>query len=299
MSGKKCRRTETSFYQDIDYLSETGKELTTSQGLCNIGEWHSHHRINLPEPSEGDQTTVWKHVKSFSGGRFLLLIATIVGSAENPRVKVGCFMFSYETKEMSKGTLVTLKGASPIREQFDDKSFQSGPEDCVSWVDFVAAHEAARKAQTVSDDDAKRRLIPKKMTWYGSSNDYSKSPKNERTEMKKSSGDLKVVTNQPEHISSQRLPDVVLPYVVPRTVSDDDAKKRLIPKEMSRYGSTENYSENEKSRWGLKDRPKFMSSQRMYDVVSPSNMENMESEKQSIFDCCCSCMCSKRRLLFR
>ena len=245
MSGKKCRRTETSFYQDIDYLSETGKELTTSQGICNIGEWHSHHRINLPEPSEGDQTTVWKHVKSFSGGRFLLLIATIDGSAEN-RVKVGCFMFSYETKEMSKGTLVTLKGASPIREQFDDKSFQSGPEDCVSWVDFFAAHEAARKAQTVSDDDAKTRLTPRKNI-----------PKNERTEKKKSRGDSKVVTNQPEHISSQRLPDAASPSVVSRKVSNDDTK-RLIRKEMFRYGSTENYSEKEKS------------------------------EKQSIFDCCCS-----------
>ena len=288
MSGKKCRRTETSFYQDIDYLSETGKELTTSQGICNIGEWHSHHRINLPEPSEGDQTTVWKHVKSFSGGRFLLLIATIDGSAENPRVEVGCFMFSYETKEMSKGKLVTLKGASPIREQFDDKSFQSGPEDCVSWVDFFAAHEAARKAQTVSDDDAKTRLTPRKNI-----------PKNERTEKKKSRGDLKVVTNQPEHISSQRLPDAASPSVVSRKVSNDDTKTRLIQKEMSRYGSTKNYSEKKKSRMGLKvvkDQPKLMSSQRMYDVVSPSNME---SEEQSIFDCRCFCMCSKCRPLFR
>ena len=55
--------------------------LTSSQGLCNIGEWHSHHTLGLAEPSDGDQQTVWNHIPSVAGGRFLVFIANIRGIA--------------------------------------------------------------------------------------------------------------------------------------------------------------------------------------------------------------------------
>ena len=56
--GKKCRRTKTSFFQDTDYLARTGEYLTKQHGLCNIGQWHSHHKIQLFVPSAGDCRTV-------------------------------------------------------------------------------------------------------------------------------------------------------------------------------------------------------------------------------------------------
>ena len=52
-------------------------DLTSSQGLCNIGEWHSHHRLGLAKPSHGDQNTVWKHLPTIAGGRFIVFIANI------------------------------------------------------------------------------------------------------------------------------------------------------------------------------------------------------------------------------
>ena len=55
--------------------------LTSSQGLCNIGEWHSHHTLGLAEPSYGDQQTVWNHISTVAGGRFLVFIANIRGTA--------------------------------------------------------------------------------------------------------------------------------------------------------------------------------------------------------------------------
>ena len=142
--GKSCKRTATSFYQDVDYLKSVGETLTTSQGLCNVGEWHSHHRINLPKPSSGDEITVWKHMGSGTGGRFLLFIATITGPEEKPRVNIGCFMFSLETRTITEGLLVALQGSSPIRGQFNDVSFTPGPEQKVSWSDFVETAENSR-----------------------------------------------------------------------------------------------------------------------------------------------------------
>jgi hypothetical protein len=57
--GQNCKRTAVSFYQDIEYLREAGNYLTQQHGLCNIGQWHSHHRLSLTRPSGGDENTVW------------------------------------------------------------------------------------------------------------------------------------------------------------------------------------------------------------------------------------------------
>ena len=156
--GMSCARTATSFYQDVNYLSSVGKALTTAQGLCNIGEWHSHHRINLPSPSQGDESTVWKHMES--GGRFLLFIASITGSNQTPEVNIGCFMFSMETKKMTEGLLVPLPGYSPIRGQFSDVCSPPGPEQGVSWSNFVEAV----KISGVSVKKARPHVIPQSKT---------------------------------------------------------------------------------------------------------------------------------------
>ena len=58
-AGKNCRRTVSSFYQDVEYLPRVGSLITTEEGLCNVGEWHSHHQMGMPEPSDGDLKTVF------------------------------------------------------------------------------------------------------------------------------------------------------------------------------------------------------------------------------------------------
>jgi len=60
--GKNCRRTSVSFYQDVEYLERVGNQLTTKEGLCHIGEWHSHHTLGLTRPSGGDENTVWSNM---------------------------------------------------------------------------------------------------------------------------------------------------------------------------------------------------------------------------------------------
>ena len=60
--GKECRRSTASFFQDVDYLQQAGDTLTKHHGLCNIGQWHSHHKLALSEPSAGDHNTVWNNM---------------------------------------------------------------------------------------------------------------------------------------------------------------------------------------------------------------------------------------------
>jgi hypothetical protein len=87
--GKNCRHGSHSFHQDIDYLKSVGTFLNTEFMMCHIGEWHSHHRLRLRQPSSGDLNSIWKH---FPAGveHFLLIIATI----EDDRVRLNPWLFT-------------------------------------------------------------------------------------------------------------------------------------------------------------------------------------------------------------
>lgn len=119
--GINCRRTHTSFFQDEEYLTNVGGYLTLSKGLCNIGEWHSHHSLNLPEPSSGDRETVWRNMPGYGLKRFLLIIATITPTGQ---VEINGFMFTAPRNERLPGKMDhvrtrVLTGPNPYRRQPD------------------------------------------------------------------------------------------------------------------------------------------------------------------------------------
>ena len=135
--GRDCSRTTTSFHQDVNYLGDVGEYLTSSQGLCNIGEWHSHHRIGLTEPSGGDQKTVWRNMPEVAGGRFLLFIAHIVGRKSDPKVNVRCFVFNNATGKMVVGKIEILLSYSPLRDVMNEKYLKPRSEFAQDWDTYV------------------------------------------------------------------------------------------------------------------------------------------------------------------
>ena len=90
--GQNCSHGTHSFHQDIDYLKHVGTFLNTEFMMCHIGEWHSHHRLRLRQPSSGDLNSIWKH---FPAGveHFLLIIATI----EDDHVRLNPWLFTAST----------------------------------------------------------------------------------------------------------------------------------------------------------------------------------------------------------
>ena len=130
--GQKCKRTSVSFFQDLDYLKHVGDLLTNEEGLCHIGEWHSHHTLGLTRPSGGDENTVWSNMGRYKLHRFFLFIATITG----PNVGVKCFQFDttnqpaathqYSVRQWShwnvpEGNFQLMKGGSPFRSKLRGK----------------------------------------------------------------------------------------------------------------------------------------------------------------------------------
>ncbi|XP_022788209.1 uncharacterized protein LOC111328103 [Stylophora pistillata] len=118
--GKHCRRTSGSFYQDVEYLEKVGSHLTGKEGLCHIGEWHSHHTIGLKRPSGGDERTVWTNMPKYGLSRFLLFIANIENHRDSS-ASVGCFLFEFKkntnNRELRPGKFILLQNESPFRSK--------------------------------------------------------------------------------------------------------------------------------------------------------------------------------------
>jgi hypothetical protein len=52
--GANAQHHQTSFVQDQEYPDVVGRELYRIYRLQHIGEWHSHHQLDLARPSGGD-----------------------------------------------------------------------------------------------------------------------------------------------------------------------------------------------------------------------------------------------------
>ena len=74
--GQHCRRTNTSFHQDLEYMGRVGRFVNDNYMLCHIGEWHSHHNLSLSKPSAGDESTIRRNFPQ-GMSKFLVIIANI------------------------------------------------------------------------------------------------------------------------------------------------------------------------------------------------------------------------------
>lgn len=100
------------YLQDLHYLSQAGSYLTNHHGLCNVGQWHSHHRINLFKPSEGDNNTVWNNMPNLGLDRYIVFIANIKNMHD---VSINCFLFHASGYRTQQGKFKFCNGNSPFR----------------------------------------------------------------------------------------------------------------------------------------------------------------------------------------
>lgn len=93
--GPHSQHNPTSFYQDMDYLNMVGIELHQRYRLQHIGEWHSHHQMDLAYPSGGDLRTMRNGVGIPGFPRILLCI----GNCTLRETTVNAFNFHKNTQE--------------------------------------------------------------------------------------------------------------------------------------------------------------------------------------------------------
>ena len=135
--GQNCRRSSVSFYQDINYLEKIGEQMTKSEGVCHIGEWHSHHQLGLARPSGGDENTVWNNMPTYNLKRFVIFIANLKQLRKDSyNVNIGCFLFELESvngKEKQlpvlQGTFKILKNENPLNRKLLRKRDEGAEHD--------------------------------------------------------------------------------------------------------------------------------------------------------------------------
>ncbi len=131
--GQGCSRTTASFYQDIDYLQRVGSYLTQNEGVCHIGEWHSHHQLGLAQPSGGDERTVWNNMPTYNLKRFVIFIANIQSNKHSYSVDVGCFLFETDEKgnrlDVLRGEFTILQKESPFSGKLSVEKNKGAEED--------------------------------------------------------------------------------------------------------------------------------------------------------------------------
>ena len=115
--GELVKRSETTFYQDEEYLKAIGDELRTKHGLQHLGNFHSHHNFTLKKPSQQDSTTVVKAMNTYQLDRFLLMIGNIVNGDSTT---INAYQYNRGKEHLyDHSGFVVLPGASPIRTIFD------------------------------------------------------------------------------------------------------------------------------------------------------------------------------------
>jgi len=116
--GKNSNHQVAFFNQDLEYLKEVGDALRGTHGLQHIGEWHSHHRLGLAEPSGHDITTVTNAIDNYDLGKFFLVITNV----REESTGINGFTFKKEQgRTFDYIGWVVLKGESPIRTFFDSE----------------------------------------------------------------------------------------------------------------------------------------------------------------------------------
>ena len=95
-----CRRTTSSFHQDVRYASQMENYFHRNHGMKHVALWHSH-QSGLDRPSADDKKMVWETMPSHDIDRFVLIIASIADSSkesENAAVSFKCFLFEIDDK---------------------------------------------------------------------------------------------------------------------------------------------------------------------------------------------------------
>lgn len=120
--GKNANHSFAFFNQDIAYLCHVGEVLTRKYGLQHIGEWHSHHKLGLSEPSAHDAKTIFKGLKSETRKRMLLVIATI----ESGKVSLSGYNFAVDCADYKHAEWSAIPGAGCYRSVVDaDRAIHS------------------------------------------------------------------------------------------------------------------------------------------------------------------------------
>lgn len=118
-AGPNAVRDRAHFGLDVAYLRRLSQELELDWGLRYFGDWHSHHRLGLASPSQGDRQRI-RRLAARNGytemAEFIVTLEDISGETE-PIVRVHPYVYRDLHNDAPVVTpLTVLPGMSPVRD---------------------------------------------------------------------------------------------------------------------------------------------------------------------------------------
>ena len=116
-AGPKAQRSNAHFRLDVDYLRQLSEPLATQWALRYFGDWHSHHRLGLLEPSSGDRRRIRQlgNRNQFAG--MAEIIVTTEGSQHQPIVRLHPWFYDLSVEgDPTAMAVKVIPGCSPIRQ---------------------------------------------------------------------------------------------------------------------------------------------------------------------------------------
>lgn len=117
-AGPKAIRNTTHFRLDVDYLRQLSETLATDWSLRYFGDWHSHHRLGLTEPSSGDR----RRIRGLGGRNQFASMAEIIVTVEDSgrdqiiRIHPWLYDLSGNQNDPTPLGIKVLRGLSPVRQ---------------------------------------------------------------------------------------------------------------------------------------------------------------------------------------
>ncbi|MHB8070611.1 MAG: hypothetical protein ACYDHF_01465 [Candidatus Cryosericum sp.] len=112
--GHQANHEGAEFHQEAIFLRSCGAMLRDLHGLQHVGTWHSHHRLGLTEPSNGDSTTMQKAVENNQFSGWMLTICNFRDQTDLVELRSYMYRPGQEGAH-SQLTWIVLPGASPVR----------------------------------------------------------------------------------------------------------------------------------------------------------------------------------------
>ena len=114
--GPNAYEKSAEFSQDTKFTTNWQKVLMDNFGLQYIGTWHSHHRLGLNKPSNGDVRAVQSYARRHHRIHTLEIIVTI---EKNEIMLRPYYYFDALIGEYTLANFKMLKGESPIRSKIE------------------------------------------------------------------------------------------------------------------------------------------------------------------------------------
>ena len=117
-AGPKAQRDQAHFRLDVDYLRQLSEVMASDWDLRYFGDWHSHHRLGLSEPSSGDQRRIRNVAGRNQFAGMIEAIATLDGGHDDPTIRIHPWIYNLSSQDREPIPLLVkvLPGVSPVRQ---------------------------------------------------------------------------------------------------------------------------------------------------------------------------------------